>query len=50
MTQNAEGAGGVAEAPGDFLGGELLDEIGAQRLILALAGGGGLQEETGLSC
>ena len=50
MTQDAEGAGGVAETPGDLLGGKLFDEIGAQRLVLALAGGGGLQEEAGLIC
>jgi len=41
MTPDAERAGGVAEAPGNLLGGERLDEIGAQGLILTLAGGGG---------
>jgi hypothetical protein len=47
VAQDAEGTRGIAEAPGDFVGGEMLDEIGAQRLVLALGGGVGFEEEPG---
>jgi hypothetical protein len=35
--EDAEGAGLVAEPAGGLRGRELLDEVGAQRLVLALA-------------
>jgi hypothetical protein len=50
VTENAEGAWGVAEALGDLLGGGAFQKVGAQGLILALGGGGWLQEEPGLFC
>jgi hypothetical protein len=48
VTENAEGARRVAEALGDLLGGGAFQEVGAKGLILALGGGGWLQEEAGL--
>ena len=36
VTQDAERAWGVAEAGGGLLGGELLDEIGAEGFVLAV--------------
>jgi hypothetical protein len=48
VTENAEGARRVAEALGDLLGGGAFQEVGAQGLILAVGGGGWLQEEPGL--
>jgi hypothetical protein len=48
--QIAEGAGLVAEPAGGFGRGHPLDEVGAQRLVLAMSGLGGLQEEAGLGC
>jgi hypothetical protein len=47
--QDTEGTRGITEAPGDFVGGEMLDEIGAERLVLALGGGVGIEEEPGFS-
>ena len=43
--QDAEGAGSVAEALGDFIGGESVDEVGAEGFVLALGGGSGFEEE-----
>jgi hypothetical protein len=48
--QNAEGAWGVAEAPGGLMGGEALDKESAQGLVLALGRGLGFEEEAGLVC
>ena len=45
VAEDAKAAGAVAELPGDLLGGVALDQIGAQSLVLALAGAGGFQEE-----
>jgi hypothetical protein len=45
MTEHAESAGRVAEAAGDLDGRHLLDEVGAQGLVLALARGRRRQEE-----
>ena len=45
MTQDAEGAWGIGEAAGDVGGGFLLDEEGAEGLVLALEGELGGQEE-----
>jgi hypothetical protein len=45
VTEDAKGARGIAEAVGDFVGGHLLDEVGAQGLILALQGILGAEEE-----
>jgi hypothetical protein len=45
VTEHAKGAGRVAEAASDLGRGELLDEIGAQGLVLALAWGGRFAEE-----
>jgi hypothetical protein len=48
--QNAKGAGAVAEAVGDLVGGEVFDEKSAQGLVLALGRRLGFQEETGFLC
>ena len=48
--QDAEGPRAVAEAAGDLVGGDLFDEIGARRLVLALGSRLGCQEEAGLLC
>ena len=45
MTKDAEGAGGIAEGPGDLLGGALVDVIGAKGLVLAVPGVFRFQEE-----
>ena len=45
MTEDAEGARCVAEAAGDFVGGELLDVVGAEGLVLSLERRFGGQEE-----
>ena len=37
VAEHAEGTGRVAELAGDLGGGTCLEEIGAQRLVLALA-------------
>src|SRR5580700_8853555 len=47
VAQDAKGAWGVAKARGDFAGGELLGEVGAERFVLTLAGGVRLEEEAG---
>ena len=44
MDQNAETALRVAKAAGGFFGEEFLDKEGAQGLVLAVSGVGGLQE------
>jgi len=36
MTEDAETAGGIAEAPSRFGGRELLDEVGAEGFVLAM--------------
>ncbi|MGA2119463.1 MAG: hypothetical protein ABSH56_32525 [Bryobacteraceae bacterium] len=38
MTQDAEGAGGVAEAASDVAGGFLINEVSAEGFVLALQG------------
>ena len=48
MTQDAKGSWGVAKAPGDLSRGKRFDEIGAESFVLALRGGGGIEEEAGL--
>ena len=45
VAQDAEGAWGVTECAGGLLGGTAFDKVGAQGLVLALFGGGGLKEE-----
>src|SRR5262249_45499588 len=47
VTKGAKSAGRVAEPPGDFGGRETVDEVGAQGLVLALAGPFGGKEEMG---
>ena len=44
VDQDAEAAGRVAEASGGLLGGQALHEEGAEGLILAVGGVGGLKE------
>jgi hypothetical protein len=46
VTQDAEGAGGVAEAVGDFGRGELVDEEGTESFVLSLEGRERGQKET----
>jgi hypothetical protein len=52
MTKDAEGARGIAEALGHIRGGLLLDEEGAESLVLALEGEFGGEEKTlvGMCC
>jgi hypothetical protein len=45
MTEDAEGPRCVAEASSDFVGGELLDVVGAEGLVLSLERRFGGQEE-----
>jgi hypothetical protein len=45
ITQDAEGAGGVAEAAGDVAGGLLIDEVSTEGFVLALHRGLGGKEE-----
>ncbi|MGA2120406.1 MAG: hypothetical protein ABSH56_37505, partial [Bryobacteraceae bacterium] len=45
ITQDPEGAGGIAEAAGDIGGGLVLDEVSTEGFILALHGELGGQEE-----
>jgi hypothetical protein len=45
MAKDVEGADGVAEGGGDFLGGAVFEEVGAKGLVLALFGGRGFEEE-----
>ena len=45
VAEDAERPRGVAEAASDLGGGALLDEIGAQDLVLALAWGGRFAKE-----
>jgi hypothetical protein len=47
MDQDAETAGGVAEAAGDLGGGEAVHEEGAEGLVLAVGGVGGIEEDPG---
>jgi hypothetical protein len=47
MDEDAETAGGVAEACGGLGRGESLDEVGAQGLVAAVRGVDGLQEAVG---
>ena len=44
VDQDAEAAGAVAESSGGLLGGQALDEEGAEGLVLAVRGVGGLKE------
>jgi hypothetical protein len=48
--EDAESPWGVAEAPCHLLRGELFDEIGSKRFILALGSRSGCQEEVSLFC
>jgi hypothetical protein len=45
MTEDAEGAGGIAEGTGDLLGGALVNVIGAKSLVLAVPGTFSFQEK-----
>lgn len=45
VNQDAETPRGIAEAPGDFLGGELLDEVGAEGFVLTVGGIGGAEKD-----
>ena len=47
MTEDAEGAGGIAKASGDFEGGESLNEVGAEGFVLTLERVIGGEEEAG---
>jgi hypothetical protein len=47
MAKNAKGPGGVAKAAGDIVGGQALNEEGAEGFILPVEGLFGFQEETG---
>jgi hypothetical protein len=47
MDQDAEATWGVAEAAGDLGAGEAVDEEGAEGLVLAVGGVGGLEEGPG---
>jgi len=48
MTEDAKGPRRVPEAMSDLMGGELLDEVSAKGLVLALLGRLGGQEEPSL--
>jgi hypothetical protein len=50
MAQDAERARGVAKAGGNLVGGELFDEIGAERFVLAVEGVLGREEKGGWAC
>src|SRR5207249_9679723 len=50
VAQHAEGTRCVAEGAGDLVGGVAFDEEGAQGFVLALAGMGGLGEESSDFC
>jgi hypothetical protein len=47
MDQDAKAARGVAEAASDFGTGEAVHEEGAEGLVLAVGGVGGLEEDPG---
>lgn len=47
MDQDAEAGRGIAETAGDLGGGEAIDEEGAEGLVLAVGGVGGLEEDAG---
>ena len=47
MAQDAKRAWGIAKALGDVNRGDPFDEEGAEGFVLALGGGGGLEEEAG---
>ena len=47
VAEDAEGPRGVAEAASDLVGGESLDEVGAEGLVLSLERRFGGQEEPG---
>ena len=50
VAQDAEGAGGVAEGAGYLVRGAIFDKEGAQGFVLAVAGMGGLGEESSDVC
>ena len=50
VAENAEGAVSIAELLGGLLRRDTVDEKGAESLVLAVGGGGGLEEEAGLGC
>ena len=50
MTENAKTAVAVAEAPGSFLGRQVIDEESAKRLVLAVSGVGRVQEDLDEVC
>ena len=47
MDQDAKAARGVAETAGDLGTGEAIHEEGAEGLVLAVGGAGGLEEDPG---
>ena len=47
VAEDAEGAGAVAEAAGDLVGGKSFDEVGAEGLVLSVQRGFGGEEEVG---
>jgi len=47
MAEDAEAAGGIAEAAGDDVGGEAIEEEGAEGFILAMGGVAWFEEELG---
>ena len=47
VDQDTEAARGIAEAAGDLGAGEAIDEEGAEGLVLAVGGVGGLEEDAG---
>ena len=50
VAEHAKGTVGIAESFRGQLGRDTLDEKGAERLVLAVGRGGGLEEEAGLFC
>jgi hypothetical protein len=50
VAEDAKGAGSVAEAKSDLVGGGAVDKEGPQSLVLAVGGGRGFKEELGIVC
>ncbi len=47
MDQDAEASWGIAEAVGSLITGQSLDELGAERFVLAMGGVGWFEEDAG---
>ena len=50
MNKDAKASLGIAETPGDFLGGKSIDEEGTQGFVLPMGGIGRFQEEASVVC